>query len=468
MNRYKHPIEKSILLRSFLFFLVLIAALVSLEWYTMRRTLYRQYETDLTDIIGYVCSNMDLDDLKACSESGIPSEKYAETQQFLNRVINYFEFDYIYTVIPTDEAMINVISATSAEEFAAGELDMPLGEVTYAYSPEQLWEFRRRWDEKEICFFEEYSDYGRFYTACLPLRSSDGETFALLCADVSSEELHQAIQQSIFTAALLIFLFSAVFWLIMVIWTRRNITGPITRLEEQARSFAEKRLGNAQLSDFIYEAPDIRTDNEIQSLSNAITKMADDTLRYVRDALSSQSRLHRAEDEAVSMSVVAYKDALTGVKNKAAFETKRRELDGAIRDGHAEFALVMVDLNHLKQINDSCGHEKGDLYIQGACRMLCEEYKHSPVYRVGGDEFVAVLEAEDYKFRENLLTHLRLRFQESASDLSCQPWERYSAACGMALFRQGDADVSQVFVRADEAMYREKEKSGRQRRTEAP
>ena len=153
MNRYKHPIEKSILLRSILFFLVLIAALVSLEWYTMRRTLYRQYETDLTDIIGYVCSNMDLDDLKACSESGIPSEKYAETQQFLNRVINYFEFDYIYTVIPTDEAMINVISATSAEEFAAGELDMPLGEVTYAYSPEQLWEFRRRWDEKEICFF---------------------------------------------------------------------------------------------------------------------------------------------------------------------------------------------------------------------------------------------------------------------------------------------------------------------------
>lgn len=464
MSRYKHKIERSILFRSVLFFLVLTVALVSLVWYTMTKTLYQRYEAALTDIIDYTVSKMDLDDLKACVDSGIVSEKYAETQQFLNGMIDHFGFDYIYTVIPNEEEMINVISATSAEEFAAGESDMPLGEVTDAYTPEQLWEFRRHWDEKEICFFEEYSDYGSFYTGCLPLRASDGETFALLCADVSSEELHATVQNSMLNAALLIFLFSGIFWLMMVVWTRRNITGPITALEETSRSFAERSQGSELLSEAAYEGPDIHTDNEIQSLSEAITKMAEDILRYVRDALSSENLLHQAEQEAVNMSNIAYRDALTGVKNKAAFETKRSELDERIRDGHAEFAIVMVDLNHLKQINDNCGHERGDLYIRGACRFICEEYKHSPVYRIGGDEFAAILESEDYEARENLLTHLRLRFQESASDLSCRPWERYSAACGMAVFRQGDADVGHVFDRADEAMYREKKRITDRRR----
>jgi GGDEF domain-containing protein len=54
----------------------------------------------------------------------------------------------------------------------------------------------------------------------------------------------------------------------------------------------------------------------------------------------------------------------------------------------------MFDLNDLKHINDRYGHERGDEYIVNCCRLICQVFKHSPVFRIGGDEFVALLRGE--------------------------------------------------------------------------
>ena len=121
----------------------------------------------------------------------------------------------------------------------------------------------------------------------------------------------------------------------------------------------------------------------------------------------------------------------------------------------SEFRKVMVDLNYLKVINDKYGHDKGNEYIIGSCRLVCDTFAHSPVYRVGGDEFVVVLEGQDYENREALLEQVRDAFASAlrASDLS--PWNRYSAAIGMAVYQPGD-NVEAVFNRADQAMYEAK------------
>lgn len=80
-----------------------------------------------------------------------------------------------------------------------------------------------------------------------------------------------------------------------------------------------------------------------------------------------------------------------------------------------EFAIAVFDLNNLKDINDRLGHEVGDQYIKNACRVICDSFKHSPVFRVGGDEFAVFLENTDYWVRERIMQQFDSRMEENAA-----------------------------------------------------
>jgi diguanylate cyclase (GGDEF)-like protein len=156
------------------------------------------------------------------------------------------------------------------------------------------------------------------------------------------------------------------------------------------------------------------------------------------------------------MTRIAYQDPLTGVKSKAAFNVKMKELTRDIVAGE-EFAIVMVDINNLKETNDRYGHDKGDRYLIGSCRTICTTFKHSPVFRVGGDEFVVILQNDNYEDREYLLEKLETRFEQSHNDDTKKEWERYWAATGMAEYQMGSHEtVEDVLKRADEEMYKKK------------
>ncbi|MBR2854208.1 MAG: diguanylate cyclase, partial [Clostridia bacterium] len=97
-------------------------------------------------------------------------------------------------------------------------------------------------------------------------------------------------------------------------------------------------------------------------------------------------------------------------------------------------------------------------YIVGSCSQICEVYAHSPVFRIGGDEFAILLRGADYDNRAALYNKLNRRFTDSRTDTSRQPWDRYSAASGMAVFgSEGGETVDEVFRTADERMYEDKQ-----------
>ena len=101
---------------------------------------------------------------------------------------------------------------------------------------------------------------------------------------------------------------------------------------------------------------------------------------------------------------LAYSDPLTGVKNKMSYIEDVGCFEQRIEDGVLnDFGLVVFDLNDLKITNDTKGHEAGDIYIKNGSKLICNKFKHSPVYRIGGDEFVVFLSGEDYKNRDSLL-----------------------------------------------------------------
>ncbi|MBR4554230.1 MAG: diguanylate cyclase [Ruminococcus sp.] len=176
----------------------------------------------------------------------------------------------------------------------------------------------------------------------------------------------------------------------------------------------------------------------------------------VRDVTEVENEIKVRDEQIGQISQEAYKDALTGVGNKAAYNNKVDELNMLIKEGHTELAVVMVDMNNLKKINDEYGHKAGDLYIRGCCHMICEAFKHSPVYRIGGDEFVAVLQGQDYDERLQTVHDLHTAFEDACERTELEPWLRCSAAVGISELCSDDNSFELVFRRADKAMYDEK------------
>ena len=151
------------------------------------------------------------------------------------------------------------------------------------------------------------------------------------------------------------------------------------------------------------------------------------------------------------------RDPLTNVKNRMAFEDKENELQDMISaDPDISFGIAMFDVNNLKMMNDSQGHEAGDDYLMRSCHLICNVFKHSPIYRIGGDEFVAVLMGDDYDNRDALLVTINESMSPYLDSMPLPP-DYLSIACGIAVFdRSSDSSVSDVIKHADEAMYKDK------------
>ena len=149
-------------------------------------------------------------------------------------------------------------------------------------------------------------------------------------------------------------------------------------------------------------------------------------------------------------------DALTGVKNRNAFELAKNRINVEIESGeNPEFAIVVCDVNGLKYINDNIGHDEGNKLLINACRLICTTFKRSPVFRIGGDEFVAILRNDDYAAREEYISGIMARM--TAENYNPSDAANVSFATGIADFDPGvDKNCDDVFKRADAVMYEHK------------
>ena len=160
------------------------------------------------------------------------------------------------------------------------------------------------------------------------------------------------------------------------------------------------------------------------------------------------------EKELGTARLMAYTDNLTGVKNKNAYLEDTRCLDKKIEDGAlSDFAIVVFDVNNLKIINDTHGHDAGDKQIKSAGKIICNQFAHSPVYRIGGDEFVAFLFGEDFKNRESLLEDFNQKIKKNQAN------GEVVISFGMTEFNKSvDKNYLAIFERADMKMYEQKQK----------
>ena len=440
-----------------LFIGILTAVLSLISYNTSRNVLYSRYQAQMESIVSIAEAHVDIDDMCQCVETLTKSAKYQETQDFFDKFVdNYSDLHYLYilSVRPegSDDAVFAVCSASTTYEKTyepEGVLDLGDSEAEW-YSQETTQLLRDIMAGDEDVYFFEDSSWGSDYTLARPLISGE-KHYALLCVDISTETISGAINNIVLTTVIPIVCVGIAFFAILMVWLFLSVVRPIRKVQNSVFDYANKTHGKRNPDELAFKAPKlIYASREIQNLSSSVEKLSQDMRDYVMGLLQK-------EEEVETLDVVAHRDALTGLYNKAAYDRDVIKINQQINEGTAEFAIVMSDINYLKDINDRFGHENGDKYIIGVCNIIRDVYQNSPIYRVGGDEIVVILQGEDYQNRNRLLKTVKNKFIAAFSNEKSRAYKRYSAACGMATYRPGkDKDVDTVFQRADKEMYKNK------------
>ena len=151
---------------------------------------------------------------------------------------------------------------------------------------------------------------------------------------------------------------------------------------------------------------------------------------------------------------LAYQDSLTKVKNSASYSRATEALEEQIKDGSLKrFGVVMLDVNYLKEVNDNYGHISGDIVLCKVAEIICEAFIDDYVYRIGGDEFVVILEDERTDKIKECLGFMD-RLIEHNNETADRAFMKLSVSYGSAVYHSNkDKSYDDVYRRADKRMY---------------
>lgn len=255
---------------------------------------------------------------------------------------------------------------------------------------------------------------------------SNGMTFSIC---VSEREIDGPVHrfQRTSVIVLVILLTAAVIFAVC-------ITGVMVRPLRQITESARKMIDGDLDVDIRYKSKD-----EMGVLAESFRQMA-----------------HKMKEQLVYIKNLAYYDSLTGVKNKTAYEEVVSQLEDHMRAKEAMFAVVVMDINNLKHINDNYGHELGDRLISDGISIMKKIFPKERLFRIGGDEFVALLSAAEIPLCRNWLIDFQMEIESFNKTRRAYPEELHVAAGAAVYDEERDKTYTSVFRRADARMYKDK------------
>jgi len=167
----------------------------------------------------------------------------------------------------------------------------------------------------------------------------------------------------------------------------------------------------------------------------------------------SQTALAKSEQQYKEL---ATKDSLTGILNRFAFQEELKRIISNSKRTNAKFALLFLDLDHFKEVNDAYGHDYGDRLLQEVTNRVLPNIRTEDVFaRIGGDEFILIL--------TNIKNDTLKKLVEKAIILFREPWIigniklNVTTSIGVAIFPDNADNEIKLMKKADIAMYKSKE-----------
>ena len=460
----RNPLAKRMTAFCVLFSVLFALCMGVMSFFVYEMDMLNRYHAYTADILNYVARSIDGDDLLQCMKTGVKSEKYIALQKLTNDLKETHTLEFLYIIQPISENppdnMMDVLAAYTQkgkEDGTDGLTD--LGKYTGdLYPPDVARHYLARMDHNpEVSFFLNDTSFGNIYTAIRPIFDSKGEPIAVLCADVLIDEIDAGRYRYIEMSALVALVAGAGLSLMMSQWLKKRVAHPIQRISNSASNFAAKCHGNRNLDEISFDDPQVHTNDEIEDLVNALSSMCDDMKSYTKELILADREMGKLKETVEKMDRMAYTDNLTGAGNKAAYEKQVAHMDWDILTGETNFAIVMVDLNYLKRINDNFGHDRGNLYIKNLYAVLRQVFQGDKIFRIGGDEFVVIL--RDIEKVHDLVKTVKQKMELSTKNSSLEPWDRVSAAVGICVYDPAKHhETNDVFKEADRDMYRDKKR----------
>lgn len=407
------------------------------------KTMMSRYNTYTDDLLEFVATSINMGEL---SEYMDLSKECTDLQLLFDNIGRTYDIDCIYMLRYNDEKFACLLESTNLEQSVVNHLEQETDNFYKAFSFDGVYHF------------ENLNNFHNEYTAVKSLHVSDSDPMVLLCVDVDLDYMNYLRRGFVYANVVMYGVIGILLTVCIIRTIDLRIIKPISSLENNARMFEEVCRNQSNPNAFVFRRPNLKYDDEIMSLSDTIESMSMYMRDYVKRLVVAKDKIEDIQGDLEEITTIAYRDGLTGVRNKLSYNQYKDKLNWDIMNLGAtdvKFSIVMFDVNYLKRINDAYGHEFGDIYLKNCCEMICDVFKHSLVFRVGGDEFVVILENMDYKDRSSLIYKLKYLMQKSGK--SADPWKRISMAVGYSDYSKESRDnVESVCRRADRNMYENK------------
>jgi diguanylate cyclase (GGDEF)-like protein/PAS domain S-box-containing protein len=231
--------------------------------------------------------------------------------------------------------------------------------------------------------------------------------------------------------------------------------GRVTFAENFPRFIAAGHIENLELEL-------VRKDGSTLPVGITATAVYDPDGRFLCSRSTSFDLTERKRLES-RLDQLARTDALTGLSNRRDFyDQASRELQRCERT-HKTMALLILDIDHFKQVNDTHGHQGGDRVLQAianTCKAILR--KIDIVARIGGEEFAAMLPETTLELALEIADRMRLAIAGLVTELAPGEKVRVTASIGVARYEPTDVDLDRLMARADAALYASKH-AGRDR-----
>ncbi len=394
---------------------------------------------NMIDVVKSAAGSLDGDALGALTEDDVDGPVFNEVKERLTVFQDSVEIEFIYAVRQEGEGRYTFTVDPDPEEPAAfGE------EIVVTPALIQAGKGIPTADDKPAA-----DRWGNFYSAYCPVFDSAGKVAGIVGVDFDASWYDQQVRKHSLSIAVVTSITVLVGVLIVSQMTHRvrvkfqeldtelsALSDNVDLLMGEMASYSgldPAEAGGTQPTGGPRQAED---SDELEKLGYKIRNMRTEMGLYL-EYLRTQ----------------AYTDALTKVGNTAAYHEAVRNIDQQIADGTADFCVGVFDINSLKQLNDTYGHECGDYYIQASAQAIAQVFGESRTFRVGGDEFAVIAIALDPEQMDTRLAEVTAAVD--SFNASEKPYPATLAISqGASHFEPGqDTAFKDVFARADSIMY---------------
>ena len=437
-------------------FLILLALVVIITYYREENRMIEEYRRMADGVTNLMIEPLDTNKMDQYIKENYSSREYLDIMKYYYSLKDNYpdvKYLYVYSFYKADPPAATIIFDLE-DEYTENPNQVSIDWVGSTYIA--LEPFASLIDElltsKEPIYETAYSeDDGYLLSFAKPIFDENGKYVASACVDFSMEEMHrQNIRFILILSGILVVVGFAILLILTVFELQRMIARPLNRISKAVSAFKHDTEEDLSNNLETLSALDIRTNNEIGVLYDALLSAEKDSLYYLTNFKKAEIEIHSKDEKISELGAMALRDSMTNVGNKTAFTKRISDLDDT-----DEYGIVLMDANNLKMINDTYGHEAGDAYIKGCCEVLCNTFTHSPVFRIGGDEFAVILKGRDYKLRAALMQEIKEKFERIWVEKEYDPPHRYSCSLGMA-DSTTCSTTRETIKTADELMYEDK------------